>query len=1033
MVSFGSLSLTLAAVLVGCGVLGAACGNGSIGGRDDEASNPGVDSGTATDGAVDDSGPTLEHDDSPARATWNEKVQPLVAEKCGSCHFGERFGFAGLRKSGETFSVTDSEANYQRFLDLISLDAPEQSRLLAKMSNGMTHAAGAVAKPGDAVYDAALSWIREEKAARCVDCGTTAPKQFVAYVESPELHWALADDPIRADHGLRGRTQIMVRPIDATTLKPTGDAVDFLGAGFCGADGRCDFRNLAVSYQGDRIAFDCRLSLTAADWVNDVRWNVCVAEIGADGRAANPRFLLPKEKLHHGYTVARSDPFGVLSGGQPLKGPYDLHFQTRRRRDGTPTFSPDGERVYFASMAPDPRTGTESSQAYHGSEHLGHIVATKIDGSDPRTVYLNEGGTADLPFFLRNGNIAFHTWNLERMDRHLYTQSAPDGASDLPALLGRVQGPNMWGRAVQLSNGGVLGMTGRRRSSIENYVPFFSDHTLGTGNDPDVVPMTILDSKVYEQVIDFPNGYCVAPPEGPSCVIDQYYADPSWLPDGRALIAHNPEKTYVQHGEDMYLNYAKGTVESMQPFVPHKLGVSAIEHTGKVSRLFEPAAGTAITSPVWIGKRWSPRRLPFRTDETKKTAELHIANVPIWFTFSHDAGARNKNTAFSSIVALRVMVKELDKNACLNDARPYRFAANDGSHDHPTHLGKNNSTGFTKLVVAKAAGGDDYGDVPLQADGSVLLRVPAGKPLFFQGIDAKGHVVVQRSRLFTLPPGATRVDTSVRAEQYNAHCMSCHGALDTKSTFLGLKQTDKIPFVAMDFNTLASKLPAVDASAATEKRLTFLDTLRPVFDKKCVSCHSGSAPAGELSLESQYSKTGNFPAGKWAKTASLADAAYMASVPVDKRVPSYNYSVTWAWDFREDEAPYKAQYATQISAFAPLADLAPWDPAYQNLFAIDNARSRFVYLGGYFTPNFGRSDRIGGVAQDSFLVEVLTGRDLDPTRAFTGTSHVGMLTEAEVRDVIAVIDVGFAYMATCDGKMVPSGPNAGKAWGDPRP
>jgi hypothetical protein len=1008
-------SLALAAY-----VLLVACTKGSIGEGDNDLSpsNDVIDSGTTPPGSIGDVTPKFEHDDSPARATWNEKVQPLIAEKCGSCHNGDRFGFAGLTK--------DSEKNYQRFLDTISLDAPETSRLLQKMTNETTHAGGAVAKAGDAVYGAALSWIREEKAARCPDCGSTSAKQFVAYVEAPEIHWALSDDPIRSDHGLRSRAKIKVRTFDGSKL---GDAVDFLPESFCGADGRCDFRNLAVSYQGDRIAFDCRLSLDAADWVNDVRWNVCVAEIGEDGRAENPRFLMPKEKLHKGYTIARSDPFGIVSSGQPLKGPYDLHFWVRRRRDGTPTFSPDGSRVYYASMAPDPRTGTEATQSYHGSEHLGHIVATKIDGSDARTIYLNEGGTADLPFFLRNGNVAFHTWNLERMDRHLYTQSAADGMSDLPALLGRVQGPNMWGRALQLNNGVIFGMTGRRRSSIENYVPFVADHTLGTGNDPDVQPMAILDAKVYEQVLDFPNGYCTAPPEGPSCVIDQYYADPSWLPDGRALLSHNPEKTYVQKGEDMYLNYAKGSVESMQPFVPHKLGISAMDHHGKVQRLLEPATGTAISSPVWIGKRWAPRKMAFRTDEASKTAELHIASVPIWFTFSHDTGAKVKNTAFESIVSLRVMVKELDKNACLNDARPYRYAANDGSHDHPTHLGKNNSTGFTKLNVSKAAGGDDYGDVPLQADGSVLLKVPAGKPLFFQGIDKNGHVVVQRSRLFTLPPGATRVDTSVRAEHYDAHCMSCHGAL--KGTFVGLKATDKIPYVPMDFNTLAASKPAIDAASATAKKLTFLDTLRPIFDKKCVSCHSGAAPAGELSLEATYSKTGNFPAGKWAKTPGLADAAYMASVPVDKRVPSYNYSVTWAWNFREDEAPYKSQYAAQIGSFQPLAELAPWDPAYQNLFA--NNGSRYIYLGGYFTPNFGRSDRIGGVAADSFLVEILTGRDIDPTRSFTGPSHVGFLTEAEKRDVISVIDVGFVYMATCDGKMVPSGPNAGKPWGDPRP
>jgi hypothetical protein len=1040
------LHLVVVVVLSLFGALPVACDRGSIDGDDPGApGTPGDDGGVIpgsdSDTPGSDSGttePAPPDVDSPGRVTWGTTIQPMIEAKCASCHVGERFAFASLKKAGATFSAEETEANYQRFLDMIALDAPEQSRLLAKMTAAMTHAGGAIATKGDATYATALAWIREEKTARCPDCGMSAKAPLVAWVESPEIHWALSDDPFRTDHGLRTRAHIKARPIDPATFAPVDEVVEVLPDSFCGADGRCDFRNLAVSWDGTKLAFECRLSLEAADWVNDVRWNVCIADLGSDGRAKDPRFLMPKERRHFGSTITRSDPFALTqSGGLPLKGPYDMHFQTRRRRDSGPVFSPDGTRVVLASMGPDPRTGSEATQTYHGSEHLAHIVAVKLDGTDPRTVYLNEGGSADVPFFLKNGNVAFHTWNLERMDRHMYTQVAPDGLSDLPVLLGRVQGPNMWGRAVQLSNGGVLGMTGRRRSSIDNYVPFFGDHTLGTGNDPDVKPFSILDPKVFEEVIDFPTGYCVAPPDGPSCVVDRYYADPSYLPDGRALIAHNPEKTYVQKGEDMYLNYAKGSgdaaVESMRLYVPHRLGISIIDMHGKVDRVMEPASGTAITSPIWIGKRQPPRKLAWNADETKKTADLHIANVPIWFSFAIDPGAKNKNTPIASIVALRVMVKELDANACLSDGRPYRYAVNDASYDHPTHLGINNSTGFTKLYVPKAAGGNEFGDVPLEADGSLYLRLPAGKPLFFQGIDANGHAVVQRSRVFSLSPGSQRVDASIKAEQYGAQCMSCHGALDSKTKFVGLNQLKDVPFVALDYTTAASKKPPVDTSLAKAKRLTFLDTVRPLLDAKCVSCHSGASPGGELSLEAKYSTKGNFPAGKWATTPGLADPAYMASVPVDKRVPAYDYSVTFAWNFREDETEYKtsAAWSGLIASQAPLADLAPWDPAYQNLFANDG--KRFVYLSGYFTSNFGRSDRLGGISADSFLIEVLTGQDLDETRAFTGSGHVGVLSEAEVRDVMAVLDVGFVFMATCDGKTAPSGPNAGKPWGAPRP
>jgi 3-oxoacyl-[acyl-carrier protein] reductase len=972
---------------------------------------------------------------------WESEIQPLIASSCSPCHVGKRFGFASLQKLGTDFSADETEANYQAYVDLLSLDAPASSRLLSKMLSdstpaGMTHAGGVVGAEGDAMYSKIASWIATEKADRCPACGTTAPSAYVAYVEQPEMFWAFSADPFRSDEGLRDRARILLQPVDPATSMPAGPPIDFLGDSFCGADGHCDFARLSASHSGDRLVFECRLSLEAADWVNDVRWNICIAEVGPDGKAQNPRFLLPPEQRHKGSTVARSDPFGLsLADGQPLKGPYDMHFQVRRQHDSYPVFSPSDDRVYFASQGPDPRTGANGTQAYHGYEHLDHIVSVSLEGQDARTIYLNDGGVADAPFFLRNGNVAFHTWNLERMDRHMYQQAHADGMGEIPVLLGRSQGPNMWGKATQIANGGILGATGRRRSSIENYVLFFGDHTLGTGNDPAYAPVKILDPVVYEEVLDFPTGYCQSPPEGPSCVIDAFYGEPAYWPDGRAVIAHNPEKTYVAQGEQMFLGYSQGStlderVESMRPYVPKKMGLSLVDHHGTTSRLLDPPSGFALRFPTWVGRRHPPRVQPWKTDETKTTADLHLADARVWLGLDKPVGETSKvniHTAVDKMVALRVLVKDLAGNFCLNDGRPYRYAVNDGAYDHPTHLGINNATGYVRLPVPETSGGNAFGDVPLQSDGSVRVRVPAGKLLLFQGIDAEGHAVVQKSRLVALPPGQT-VDTSVRRAQYDAHCMSCHGTIDPSTPFTSLAGVASLPFVPMDFDTEAAAKPLADASQATPRPATFLHAIRPLLDQKCVSCHSGGAPAGELSLEKDYDPTGNYPAGKWV---GLANPDYLNFVPEASRVPSYRYSLAFAYDFREDEQEYKssAEYAPLIASYQPLADLAPWDPAYQNLFAHQN--DRWVYLGGYFTPNFGRSDRLGGISSDAYLLEVLTGKDLDPTRSFGGPDHTGYLSDLEVREVMAVVDVGFPYMSRCDDRTAPSGPNAGKAWGSP--
>ena len=74
---------------------------------------------------------------------------------------------------------------------------------------------------------------------------------------------------------------------------------------------------------------------------------------------------------------------------------------------------------------------------------------------------------------------------------------------------------------------------------------------------------------------------------------------------------------------------------------------------------------------------------------------------------------------------------------------------------------------------------------------------------------------------------------------------------------------------------------------------------------------------------------------------------------------------------------------------------------------------------------------MGGNAQNAWLIEILTGRDLDPERDFEGPDHTGYLDESEVRVLMGLMDLGFPFMARCDDRTIPSGPNAGAPWGDP--
>lgn len=984
----------------------------------------------------------------PGLSTFATEVQPALVEHCAPCHLGRRFGFASLERAGASFTDAETRANYEVFLEVISLDAPDESRLLQKglgaARGGISHAGGSVLETTDAVYATFADWIEEERLDRCPDCGLRSPSSFVAYVEQPRGFWAQDADPQVLNFGDRSRSTIMMQALEPGTLEPMGEPFAFLPDDFCGIDGHCDFQNLAVSHAGDRMVFECRLSLEGDDFLHDVRWNLCIAGIGEDGRAVDPHFLLPEPLRHRGRIIARTDPFGLTHpDGWPLQGEYDVHFLVRRRGDHGPAFSPDDSRIYYSSRGPTPHDGVETYQTYHGFDVLDHILAVRPDGSDRRTIYQNEGGVAELPFFLHDGTLAFHTWNLERMDRHMYTRLDADGMSEIPILGGNVQGPNMWGRATVLANGIVLGITGRRRSSIENYTPFALDHTLGTGLEPELGGFRMLDPDQFEQILDFPSGYCEADraPDGPSCFMDGFYADPSFFPDGRALVAHTADRVHVPMGHDMQMWYPhtrdaplETVLGELDPWLPRELGVALVDENGVVEPMLTPASGTMMRFPVWVGRRASERVRPWRSDEAASTADLHIADVPLWLSFRDSRGTEHPSdqASLDRIVALRVLVKVTERNACLSDALPYRFDVLGPLADHPTFLGINNASGYRQLVVPESGGGDAFGDVPLRADRSVRIRVPARTLLLLQGIDANGSVVRQHARVFSLP-GGHDVDGGVTREAYGAQCGTCHGNVDADASFAGLGATASIPFVALDYDTEARASPPVDLTApSVESRYaTFLHTVRPLLDRECVSCHSGASPAGELSFAASHSATANYPAGRWASDPDAAPPGYAAFVPVSERVPGYDWSVAFAWHFQREDAPYRtsSELGPLITSWAPVAGLSPWDPGYQNLFAA-NGRDRLRYLGGFRSSNFGRSDREGGSSSDAWLVEVLGGRDVDPTLTFDGPDHTGYLDERELRAIMAVIDVGFPFMAHCDDRVAPSGPHAGEPWGD---
>lgn len=111
------------------------------------------------------------------------------------------------------------------------------------------------------------------------------------------------------------------------------------------------------------------------------------------------------------------------------------------------------------------------------------------------------------------------------------------------------------------------------------------------------------------------------------------------------------------------------------------------------------------------------------------------------------------------------------------------------------------------------------GETPVYEDGSAAFKAPARTPVYFQAIDAQGHVVQTMRSWSTLMPG----------EVFS--CIGCH---ENKN------ETAAAGPVTMALQAGIQPLePFYDVSGAG---FSFPRIIQPILDAKCTRCHHGSEP-----------------------------------------------------------------------------------------------------------------------------------------------------------------------------------------------
>ncbi|MCL4203757.1 MAG: hypothetical protein KJ000_14750 [Pirellulaceae bacterium] len=121
------------------------------------------------------------------------------------------------------------------------------------------------------------------------------------------------------------------------------------------------------------------------------------------------------------------------------------------------------------------------------------------------------------------------------------------------------------------------------------------------------------------------------------------------------------------------------------------------------------------------------------------------------------------------------------------------------------------------------------GTVPVESDGSAYFRAPAGKPLYFQAVDARGRAV-QTMRSVTYLQAGERIG-----------CVGCHEPMHATPPRHPLLATMRPP---------STIVPGVDGT----RPFSFPRLVQPVLDRHCVRCHDdrGGADCAEPPLTGEF-------------------------------------------------------------------------------------------------------------------------------------------------------------------------------------
>ena len=142
-------------------------------------------------------------------------------------------------------------------------------------------------------------------------------------------------------------------------------------------------------------------------------------------------------------------------------------------------------------------------------------------------------------------------------------------------------------------------------------------------------------------------------------------------------------------------------------------------------------------------------------------------------------------------------------------------------------------------------------EVPLEADGSIYIKIPSKTPMAIQSLNGDKMALRQSARLYFFAPGERFTISPSPSETFQT-CGACMGSMsgDPKKLFGPVNMfsgQEKVRAIAL------AKGAPTEYGIDPKERLTmdFVRDIQPIFNARCVSCHSGDAPPAGLSLSGE--------------------------------------------------------------------------------------------------------------------------------------------------------------------------------------